>query len=63
MVSCPLVSCPLDHLLQDGGVDVGEGDLLLVLLVHTQVLQHSLDGDRLLGDEDIHWEDLAVTGL
>ena len=58
-----VVGGPLDHLLQDGGVHVGEGDHLLVLLVHAEVLQHGLDGDGLLGDLHIHGEHLPVRGL
>ena len=26
-----MVGCPLDHLFQDGSIDVGQGDYLLIL--------------------------------
>ncbi len=58
-----MVRGPLNDLLEDGGVDVGQRDDLLLVLVHPEVLQHRLDGHRLLGDLHVHGEDLPVGGL
>ena len=75
-----VVGGPLDHLLQDGSVHIGQWHHLLVLenielqnltsmlpdshlLVHAEVLQHGLDGHRLLGDLHVHGEDLAIARL
>ena len=35
----------------------------MYLLIHAEVLQHSLDGDRQLGDLHVDREDLAVARL
>ena len=56
-------SGPLNNLLQDGSVDVRQRHDLLVILVHAEVLQHSLNGDALLCDVHIHGEYLAIRGL
>merc|ERR1719447_292504 len=58
-----VVGGPLNHLLQDGSIHVGQGDNLLILFVHSKVFQHGLDGHRLLCNLDIHRKDLAITGL
>ena len=48
------------YLLENGRVDVGQRHDLLVVLFHSQILQHCLDGDALLGDLNVDGEDLAV---
>ena len=55
--------CRTSPYLENGGVDVGQGNSLIVLLVHSQVFQHGLDGDGELGDLDVHLEDLSVGTL
>jgi len=57
-----VVGGPLDHLLENGSVHVGQRHFFIVLLLHTQVLEHGLNGDALLGNFDVHREDLSVTG-
>jgi len=58
-----VIRAPLDHFLKNGGVDVGKRDGFVVLIVHSQVLQHGLDGDGEFGDLHVHLEDLAIGTL
>ena len=55
-----VVSRPLDHLFQDGGVDIGKGDNF-VSVFHAEILQHGFDGNGLLCDLHVNGEDFAVT--
>ena len=57
-----VVSRPLDHLFQDGGVDIGKGDNF-VSVFQAEVFQHGFDGYGLLSDLHVNGEDFAVTGL
>ena len=58
-----VVSSPLDHFFQNGGVDIGKGDNFVLVFFHAEILQHGLDGYRLPGDLYVNGEDFAVTGL
>ena len=55
-----VVSRPLDHLFQDGGVDIGKGDNF-VSVFHAEIFQHGFDGNGLLCDLHVNGEDFAVT--
>ena len=57
-----VVSGPLKHLLQDGGVNIGKWNGLVVILARAKVIQQLLDGHTLLGDLYVHRELLAVRG-
>jgi len=58
-----MIRAPLNHFLEDGGVDVGKRDGLVVFVIHSQVLQHGLDSDGEFGNLHVHLEDLAVGTL
>ena len=52
------------NLLEDGRVDVGQrDDLVVVVLLHAEVVQHRLDGHALPGHLHGHHEHLAVRAL
>jgi len=58
-----VIRAPLDHFLENGGVDIGKRDGLVVFVIHAQVLEHGFDGDRELGDLNVHLEDLPIGTL
>jgi len=58
-----VIRAPLNHFLENGGVDIGKRDSLVVFIVHSQILQHGFDGDGEFGDLDVNLEDLAVGAL
>ena len=52
---------PLDDLLKDGSIHVGQRHFIIgTLLLNAEVFQHGLDRDRLLGDLHVHLEGLPV---
>lgn len=58
-----VVGGPLNHLLQDHRVDVGQRHEFLLILVDAQILQHGLDGNGAFGYVHIHFADLAIGAL
>jgi len=60
-----VVLAPLNHLFENGGVDVLQGDSLglILLRIHSQVLQHGVDGVGELDDILVDVENFAVGRL
>ena len=58
-----LGNSPLDDPFENGCVDVGQGDDLLVVFFDAEILQHGLDSHTLLGDPGVNLKHLAVAGL